>query len=76
VLGHADPALTLRAYARAMRAEEGDLSFAGFGGRKQPADGPGRPYAAPADSALPDEAASFERSGDGNTGISVDLPAD
>ena len=29
-LGHADPALTLRVYAHAMREEEVDLSFAGF----------------------------------------------
>ncbi len=39
-LGHADPALTLRVYAHAMREEEQDLSFAEFGG-------PGRPYTAP-----------------------------
>src|SRR5262245_29169246 len=38
-LGHADPALTLRVYAHAMREEETDLSFAEFGG-------PGRPYTA------------------------------
>jgi integrase len=38
-LGHADPALTLRVYAHAMREDETDLSFAEFGG-------PGRPYAA------------------------------
>ncbi len=30
-LGHADPALTLRVYAHAMREEEQDLSFAEFG---------------------------------------------
>jgi hypothetical protein len=30
-LGHADPALTLRVYAHAMREEENDLSFAEFG---------------------------------------------
>jgi hypothetical protein len=41
-LGHADPALTLRVYAHAMREEETDLSFAEFGG-------PERPYTAPAD---------------------------
>jgi integrase len=35
-LGHADPALTMRVYAHAMREEEHDLSFADFGG-------PGRP---------------------------------
>ncbi len=35
-LGHADPALTLRVYAHAMREEEPDLSLAEFGG-------PGRP---------------------------------
>ncbi len=39
-LGHADPALTLRVYAHAMREEEQDLSFAEFGG-------PRRPYTAP-----------------------------
>ena len=38
-LGHADPALTLRVYAHAMREDETDLSFADFGG-------PGRPYTA------------------------------
>src|SRR5262245_66562074 len=37
-LGHADPALTLRVYAHAMRDEEVDLSFAELG--------PARPYAA------------------------------
>ncbi len=39
-LGHADPALTLRVYAHAMKNEETDLSFAEFGGPK-------RPYTAP-----------------------------
>ncbi len=39
-LGHADPALTLRVYAHAMKSEEKDLSFLDFGG-------PGRPYTAP-----------------------------
>lgn len=29
-LGHADPALTMRVYAHAMREEETDLSFADF----------------------------------------------
>jgi len=43
-LGHADPALTLRVYAHAMREEEPDLSFAEFGG-------PGRLYPAPPDEA-------------------------
>ena len=41
-LGHADPALTLRVYAHAMREEEADLSFAEFGGTR-------RPYTAPDD---------------------------
>jgi len=40
VLGHQDPAFTLRTYAHAMREEERDLSFADFGA-------PGRPYTAP-----------------------------
>jgi hypothetical protein len=31
-LGHASPALTLRVYAHALREEEGNLSFADFGG--------------------------------------------
>jgi len=31
-LGHADPALTLRVYAHALREEETDLSFADFDG--------------------------------------------
>ncbi len=30
-LGHADPALTLRTYAHAMREEESDLGFLDFG---------------------------------------------
>ncbi len=34
-LGHADPALTLRAYAHAMREAESDLSFAEFGGSER-----------------------------------------
>jgi len=38
-LGHADPALTLRVYAHAMKSDEVDLSFAEFG--------PRRPYTAP-----------------------------
>ena len=43
-LGHADPALTLRVYAHALREEETDLSFADF-------DGPKRPYTAPTQTA-------------------------
>ena len=42
-LGHADPALTLRVYAHAMREEEHDLSFADFGASA----GSERPYPAP-----------------------------
>jgi integrase len=38
-LGHADPALTLRAYAHVIPDAEADLSFLSFG--------PGRPYTAP-----------------------------
>ena len=34
VLGHADPALTLRVSAHAMRGEEEDLSFAEYGSRR------------------------------------------
>ena len=50
-LGHADPALTLRVYAHAMREEEPDLSFAEFGG-------PGRPYTAPAIADVAEEVAN------------------
>jgi integrase len=42
VLGHADPSLTLRVYAHAMREAESDLSFADLGGLR-------RPYTAPRD---------------------------
>jgi len=35
-LGHADPVLTLRVYAHAMRQEESDLSFATCGALKRP----------------------------------------
>ena len=41
-IGHADPALTLRVYAHALREEESDLSFADF-------DGAGRPNTAQSD---------------------------
>lgn len=34
-LGHADPALTLRVYAHAIREEEPGLSFADFGGSER-----------------------------------------
>jgi hypothetical protein len=55
VLGHADPAFTLRVYAHAMRTEEGDLSFADFGRTEPVAEGPGRPYTTPAEgAALPE----------------------
>ena len=42
-LGHADPALTLRVYAHAMKSEERDLSFLDFGrpGRRNMAPEPG-----------------------------------
>jgi integrase len=50
VLGHADPSLTLRVYAHAMREAESDLSFADLGGTR-------RPYTAPA----PDDGASDSR---------------
>ena len=40
-LGHADPALTLRVYAHAMREEEPDLSFAEFGGSERLYPAPG-----------------------------------
>ena len=34
-LGHSNPELTLRVYARALREEESDLSFLDFGGTKR-----------------------------------------
>jgi hypothetical protein len=51
VLGHADPALTLRVYTHAIRAEEADLSFADFErvtGEEGLGEGPKRHYTAPA----------------------------
>jgi len=44
-LGHADPALTLRVYARVIPDQENDLSFLDFSAH----DDPRRPQAAPAD---------------------------
>jgi len=38
-----------------MRTEEGDLSFADFGRTEPVADGPGRPYTAPAEGAASGE---------------------
>lgn len=35
-LGHADPALTLRVYAHAMREDEADVSFADFDDHGRP----------------------------------------
>ena len=46
-LGHADPALTLRVYAHAMKEEERDLSFAEFGGSKRLYPAPGEAGHAP-----------------------------
>ena len=51
-LGHADPALTLRVYAHAMRDEETDLSFAKFGDPK-------RPYTAPRNETELEEVANY-----------------
>ncbi len=51
-LGHADPALTLRVYAHAMRDEETDLSFAEFGDPK-------RPYTAPRNETELEEVANY-----------------
>ena len=39
-LGHANPELTLRVYAHALREEEADLSFLDFGGTKRHPRGP------------------------------------
>ena len=51
-MGHADPALTLRVYAHAMRDEETDLSFAEFGDPK-------RPYTAPRKESEFEEVANY-----------------
>ncbi len=51
-LGHADPSLTLRVYAHAMRDEETDLSFAEFGDPK-------RPYTTPRKESEIKEAANY-----------------
>jgi hypothetical protein len=51
-LRHADPALTLRVYAHAMRNEETDLSFAEFGDPK-------RPYTAPRNETDLEEVANY-----------------
>ena len=45
VLGHSNPAFTLRTYAHALPVDEADLAFADFG---TTSDAPGRPYTAPA----------------------------
>ena len=47
-LGHVDPALTRRAYARALPVDEQDLALVDFGG-------PVRPYAAPGMQSAPEE---------------------
>ncbi len=61
-LGHADPALTLRTYAHALREEEADLSFAEFGG-------PGRPYTAPAIDEASEESPKYPESLVGRQGL-------
>ena len=61
-LGHADPALTLRVYAHAMREEEPDLSFAEFGGQQ-------RPYTAPRQQATLEESRKFPISLVGRVGL-------
>lgn len=61
-LGHADPALTLRVYAHAMRGEESDLSFAEFGGSE-------RLYPAPASDAETEVAPNCPESLVGRQGI-------
>jgi hypothetical protein len=40
-LGHSDPSITLRTYAHALPAQEGDLEFASFGAPKRVLCGPG-----------------------------------
>ena len=60
-LGHADPALTMRVYAHAMREEESDLSFAEFGDPK-------RPYTAPDSGVASDEDAQVREIAGGPRG--------
>ena len=55
-LGHADPSLTLKVYAHAMRASGTDLSFAEFGGPK-------RPYTAPAEGEVVAESRKSAKNG-------------
>ena len=71
MLGHADPALTLRVYAHALRTEEADLAFADF-------EAPGRPFTAPLDGSHPDEVrdadeadAEYRVLSDGSTRVEV-----
>jgi integrase len=60
-LGHADPALTLRVYAHAMREEENDLSFADFAtpvaAKETTENGSERLYPAPASEEVDEETA-------------------
>ena len=58
VLGHADPTLTLRVYAHAMRDAESDLSFADFAS----SDATGRPQTAPREDDVLDEARNIAES--------------
>jgi hypothetical protein len=61
-LGHADPALTLRTYAHAMKNEESDLSFANFGDSK-------RLYPAPTESTASAEQRNSLKSMVGRQGL-------
>ena len=70
VLGHADPSLTLRVYAHALREEENDLSFLDFdgAGRQQtaPTEATGAESEAASDEIPNDLAASAWRAGRGS----------
>ncbi len=61
VLGHADPALTLRVYAHALREEENDLSFLDFNGAERQQTTPTEVAASETDAAsdeIPNDLAS------------------
>jgi len=62
-LGHADPALTLRAYAHSLPTEGGDLAFADFGTVAEMAEnGSDRLYPAPTMESENDELRNFAKS--------------
>jgi hypothetical protein len=76
VLGHADPAVTLRWYGHAIPAENADLSFADFArGSVAHHDAPGRPYTAPSSEAAPEPAVRRSRAEGESSSDSDDFAA-